>query len=118
MFGAYINYTFNPVTKVLQLVRKPTGGETCVLWCQRTRVDEEILQDPYIRPWIRSYALTWCKTQLGEAYSKYNTLPGPGGGTTLKGDALKQEAIAEREALEKELDQYIDESSPPLIVIG
>jgi hypothetical protein len=118
MFGAYINYTFNPVTKVLQLVRKPTGGETVVLWCQRIRVDEELLQDPFVRPWIRSYALTWCKTQLGEAYSKFNTIVGPGGGTTLKGDALKQEAIAEREALEKELDLYIDESSPPLIVIG
>ena len=118
MFGAYINYTFNPVTKVLQLVRKPTGGETVVLWCQRIRVDEELLQDPFVRPWIRSYALTWCKTQLGEAYSKFNTIVGPGGGTTLKGAEIKQEAIAEREALERELDLYIDESSPPLIVIG
>ena len=63
-------------------------------------------------------SLTWCKTQLGEAYSKFNTVIGPGGGTTLKGDALKQEALAEREVLEKELDNYIDSSSPPLIVIG
>ena len=37
---------------------------------------------------------------------------------TLKGDALKQEADAMFEQLERELDLYIDSSSPPGIVIG
>jgi hypothetical protein len=118
MFGAYMNFTFDPVTKNLQLIRKPTGGETVVLWVMKVKPDDQILQDPYIRPWIRSYTLAWCKQMLGEAYSKFNTVIGPQGGTTLKGDALKQEATAMFEQLEKELDLYIDSSTPPMIVIG
>jgi hypothetical protein len=118
MFGAYMNFTFDPVTKKLQLIRKPTGGETVVLWVMKVKPDDQILQDPYIRPWIRSYTLAWCKQMLGEAYSKFNTVIGPQGGTTLKGDALKQEATAMFEQLEKELDLYIDSSTPPMIVIG
>ena len=113
-----MNFTFDPVTKKLQLIRKPTGGETVVLWVMKVKPDDQILQDPYIRPWIRSYTLAWCKQMLGEAYSKFNTIIGPQGGTTLKGDALKQEAATMFEQLEKEIDLYIDSSMPPMIVIG
>lgn len=118
MFGANLNYTFDPVTKKLQLVRKPTGGEQLLLWVMKVKPDDHILQDPYSRPWVRSYTLAWCKQMLGEAYSKFNTVIGPQGGTTLKGDALKTEASTMFEQLEKELDLYIDSSSPPGIVIG
>jgi hypothetical protein len=118
MFGAYMNFTFDPVTKKLQLVRKPTGGEVMLLWVMKVKSDDQILQDPYIKPWIRSYSLAWAKTMLGEAYSKFNTIIGPQSGTTLKGDALKTEAKEMREELEKELDLYIDSSMPPMIVIG
>ncbi len=118
MFGANINFTFDTVTKKLQLIRKPTGGETVVLWVMTVKPDDQILQDPYARPWVRSYTLAWCKQMLGEAYSKFNSVIGPQGGTTLKGDALKQEAATMFEQLEKELDLYIDSSSPPGIVIG
>lgn len=118
MFGAYMNFTFDPVTKKLQLVRKPTGGETMLLWVMKVKSDDQILQDAYIKPWIRSYTLAWCKMMLGEAYSKFNTVIGPGGGTTLKGDALKTEAKEMFEQLEKEIDLYIDNSAPPMIVIG
>lgn len=118
MFGAHMNFTFDPVTKKLQLIRKPTGGETVVLWVMKVKPDDQILQDPYAKPWVRSYTLAWCKQMLGEAYSKFNTVIGPQGGTTLKGDSLKQEATAMFEQLEKELDLYIDSSSPPGIVIG
>lgn len=118
MFGAYMNFTFDPVTKKLQLIRKPTGGESMLLWVMKVKSDDQILQDPYIKPWIRSYTLAWSKMMLGEAYSKFNTIIGPQSGTTLKGDALKNEAKEMFEQLEKELDLYIDSSSPPMIVIG
>jgi hypothetical protein len=118
MFGAYLNFTFDPVTKQLQIIRLPQGGEDVILWVMTQKPDDQILQDTYIRPWIRSYTLAWCKQMLGEAYSKFNTVIGPGGGTTLKGDALKQESAAMIQSLEKELDLYIDSSMPPMIVIG
>ncbi len=40
---------------------------------------------------------------LGEARSKFATIAGPQGGSTLNGDALKAEAQAEMEKLEEEL---------------
>jgi len=40
---------------------------------------------------------------LGEARSKFNTIAGPQGGTSLNGDALKNEALAEMERLEIEV---------------
>lgn len=118
MFGRDINFTYDAVTKKLSIIRKPTGGETVVLWVYKYRADDAILTDPFARPWVRDYTLAWCKQMLGEAYSKFNTMIGPQGGTTLKGDALKTEAAAIMERLEKELDQYIDGSMPLGIVIG
>jgi hypothetical protein len=41
MFGAYMNYTYNPVTKKLQLIRDPKGtGEAVLMWCYnfKTRI--------------------------------------------------------------------------------
>jgi hypothetical protein len=56
---------------------------------------------------------------LGEAYAKYNQTIGPQGGVTLKGDALKTEALAERQEAELELKQYIDGSMPiGIVVVG
>ena len=40
---------------------------------------------------------------LGEARSKFATISGPQGGSTLNGDALKAEGTAEMEKLEEEL---------------
>ena len=118
MFGAHLNFTFDPVTKKLQIIRKPTGGEEVLLWVMKVKPDDQILQDPFIRPWIRNYTLAWCKQILGEGYSKFSTLIGPQGGTTLKGGDLKNESKEMREQLEKDLDLYIDSSAPPGIVIG
>lgn len=118
MFGRDINFTFDPVSKKLSIVRKPTGGEALLIWCYLYRPDETLLQDPFCKPWIRDYTLAWCKQMLGEAYSKFSTIAGPQGGTTLKGDALKNEAKETFERLEKELDLYIDNTMPLGIVIG
>lgn len=118
MFGAYMNFTFDSVTKKLQLIRKPLGGEDLLLWVMKVRPDDDILMDQYARPWVRSYALTWCKEMHGQALERAANAPGPQGGAPLNGTALKSEAKEERIALEKELDLYIDNSSPPGIVIG
>jgi hypothetical protein len=118
MFGRDINFTFSAATKKLTIMRKPTGSESILLWVYKMRTDEEILQDPFAKPWIRDYTLAWCKQMLGEGYSKFNTLIGPQGGTTLKGGDLKSEAKEILERLEKELDNYVDASMPLGIVIG
>lgn len=118
MFGRDINYTFDPVSKKLSIIRKPLGGESILIWCYMFRPDETLLQDPYCRPWLRDYTLAWCKQMLGEAYSKFSQVIGPQGGTTLKGDALKNEAKEMIERLEKDLDLYIDNTMPLGVIIG
>lgn len=118
MFGRDINFTYDAVTKKLSIIRKPTGGESVVLWVYKYRTDDQILLDPMARPWIRDYTLAWSKQMLGEAYSKFNTVIGPQGGTTLKGDSLKTEAKEIIERLEKEIIEYVDGTMPLGIVIG
>ena len=44
---------------------------------------------------------------LGEARSKFAQIAGPQGGSSLNGDALKAEAIAELEKLEMDVSQQV-----------
>jgi hypothetical protein len=127
MFGGYMNFTFNPVTKKLTLVRKmPWQGknpredmqETVLLWIYNQKPDSMILNDTYAYPWIQEYAYSFCKRILGEAREKFSQIAGPQGGATLNGTALKQEATAEMEKLEDDLRRYIDGSQPMTFVIG
>jgi len=118
MFGAYIQFTFNNVTKKLQIIRKPTGGEPVLLWVYKKRSEDELLQDTFIKPWIRSYTLAWAKQMLGESYEKYAQIIGPQGGTTLNGAALKADAKESMEKLEQQLRLYEDNSMPLGVIIG
>jgi len=118
MFGRDINYTFDTVTKKLSIVRRPAGNEQILIWAYMYRANDTILQDPFARPWIRDYTLAWSQRMLGEAYSKYNTLAGPQGGTTLKGQQLIEESKAMLERLEKDIDLYIDNAMPLGVIIG
>jgi hypothetical protein len=112
MFGRDINYTFNTASKKLTILRRIGSEEVVLLWVTKVKPDDMILQDPFARPWIRSYTLAISKEILGQAYSKFSQVIGPQGGVTLKGDALKAEAAAEIEKLETEINNYIDNGTP------
>ena len=79
---------------------------------------ETLIRDRYSRPWIRDYALAQCKMMLGEARSKYASLPGAQGNVTLNGDALKSEAQAAIEKLERDIELYGSGEDPLTFVIG
>ena len=55
---------------------------------------------------------------LGEARSKFSNIAGPQTGIQLNGTALKSEAQAEFDKLEKELDNLIPGGIPYTFVIG
>lgn len=112
MFGRDINYNWNTVSKKLTILRRIGSEEIVLLWVTKVKPDDMILQDPYARPWVRSYTLALCKEILGQAYSKFAQIVGPTGGTTLKGDALKTESAAEIEKLEAEILNYVDNGVP------
>lgn len=118
MFGRDINYHYNTVTKKLTIIRRILAEENVLLWVTKVKPDEMILQDPFARPWVRSYTLAMCKGMLGEAYSKYSQVIGPQGGFQLKGDSLKSDSKEEIEKLEQEILNYVDGGLPYGIVIG
>jgi len=113
MFGGYIVYTFNPVTKQIKLVRDVKAtGEQILIWADMQRPEAELLQDPGSGVWIGDFTLATLKLSLGEAREKFATLAGPGGGTTLNGTALKSEVVALQTQLIDELKRYVDHSQP------
>jgi len=119
MFGAYMNYTFNPVTKKLQLIRDPKGtGEAVLLWCYNLKPEFNLLSDFQIVQWIRDYMTANCKLIIGEAREKFGTIAGPQGGGTLNGAAMKAEAQVSMDKLVEELKNYVDGSQPLSWVIG
>ena len=63
------------------------------------------------RQWIRKYTLALCKELLGAIREKYNTIPIPGGETTLDGAQLRAEATTEKENLITILRENLDEVS-------
>jgi hypothetical protein len=119
MFGGFVIYTFNPVTKELKIVRDPKAtGEQVLIWADLQRPDSELLQDPGAGVWIGDWTLSVLKATLGEAREKFGTIVGPGGGTTLNGAQLKAESVAMQTQLLDELKRYVDYSQPLTWVQG
>ena len=113
MFGGYVIYTFDPVTKVLRIVRDPKGtGERVLIWADLQRSEEVLLQDPGAGVWIGDFTLAVLKGIIGEAREKFSTIAGPGGGTSLNGAAMKAEAKEAQAALIEDLKRYVDYSQP------
>lgn len=113
MFGGYLNYTFNPVSKVLKVVRDFKGtGERILIWADVQRPELELLQDPGAGVWIGDFILAILKGIIGEAREKFQSIAGPGGGTSLNGAAMKAESVAAQERLITELKNYVDYSQP------
>lgn len=119
MFGGYVIYTFNPVTKELKIVRDPKGtGERVLIWADVQKPEEVLLQDPGSGVWIGDWIYATLKGIIGEAREKFGTIAGPGGGTTLNGAAMKAESKALQEQLLEDLRRYVDYSQPLTWVQG
>ena len=119
MFGGYVVYTFDPVTKVLRIVRDPKGsGERILIWADVQRTQEVLLQDPGAGVWIGDWVFATLKGIIGEAREKFASIAGPGGGTSLNGAAMKAEGKQLQEQLIQELKNYVDYSQPLTWVQG
>jgi hypothetical protein len=107
MFGSFIEFKWNTTTKQLTLLQRPRAEETLLLYVYNYRPDSQILDDYLAKQWVKDYTLASCKYMLGEARSKFATIAGPQGGSTLNGDTLKAEAQAEMEKLEAEVSTAV-----------
>ena len=119
MFGAYMNYTFNPVTKKLQLIRDPKGtGEEVLMWTYNLKPEVNLLSDFQIRQWIRNFMYGNCKMIIGDAREKFTSITGPTGGTSLNGAQMKADGKEIMAACIEDLKNYVDGSQPLTWVIG
>jgi len=107
MFGSFIEFKWNSTTKQLTLLQRPRADETLMLYAYNYRPDSELLNDYLAKQWIKDYTLAACKYMLGEARSKFATIAGPQGGSTLNGNDLKNEAMQEMEKLEKDVSEQV-----------
>lgn len=113
MFGGYVIYTFNPVTKEIKFVRDFKGsGEQVLLWTDNLKPEVVLLQDVFIANWITSWVFAQCKCTIGEAREKFASIAGPSGGTSLNGAQMKAEGTKLQDELLVELRQYVDSSEP------
>jgi hypothetical protein len=118
MFGRDVLFTWDAASKKLTLHRKFHAVETVAIHVYNSRPEEMMLNDVYAKPWLRDYSIAYAKLMLGEARSKFQNLGGPQGGVSLNGDAMKQEAQAEMERLELEIQNIIDGNQGYPFLIG
>ena len=127
MFGGYMNFTWNKVTKKLTLVRKiPNQGtnydinqaESVLLHLDNYKPDIMLLNDPGTLPWIQDYALALVMIAIGNAREKFASIAGPQGGTSLNGTALKAEGQALLDKLDEDIRNFVDGGMPLTWVIG
>jgi hypothetical protein len=119
MFGGYLNFQFNTSTKELTIMRRPRADkETILLWTENYKPDVTLLTDIYSYPWIREYTLGLCMMMIGEARSKFSSLPGPQGGTTLNGADMIARGKEKIDKLEGEITNYMSGETPMWFVIG
>jgi hypothetical protein len=112
LFGSYILFDFNSVTKKLRITQRPRGQESVLLWMYNQRPDFQLYTDTYSGIWLKDYTLALCKIMLGEAREKFATIASPQGGTQLNGQALKTEGRELIEKLELELINNHDNQTP------
>jgi hypothetical protein len=119
VFGSEYNFNFNRNTKELTILRNVNHAEDIAVGVHNFIPESVLIKDVYASDWLSGYALAQSKLMLGEARSKFTGgLPGPGGATTLNGDALKQEALQELETLIAGLHNMEEGNSPLGFVIG
>lgn len=117
MFGQEVLFDYQPATRVLTLHRRFTVKETMMIWSYLWRSEEQLLADHMSRVWLRDYTRARMKHMIGEAREMYTTLPAPGS-PSLNGSALKSEALAEMELLDKELETSKDAYHGYGMIIG
>ncbi len=119
LFASQYNFVWDVNSHTLRIIRRPTADEEVVVRVYARKSEDDIINDPYTGPWLRSYATAYAKYMLGEARDKFpGGFPGPNGSVTLNGTALKAEAQVEMDKLEVQLLNQVTSGDGYAFVIG
>jgi hypothetical protein len=119
MFGGYIDFQFNSVTKKLTIVRRPFGsGEIILLQTYNLKPECQLLTDFRTLNFIKEHTLALTMDTLGQARGKFSQIPGPGGGASLNGEGLKAQAKEIMDKLYENIINYHYGEQPLALLIG
>lgn len=119
VFASQINFNWDVNSRKLTILRRPTADEEVSVRVWARKSEDDLINDPYCGPWLRSYATASAKYMLGEARGKFPSgFPGPTGNVMLNGNELKMEAQVEIEKLEKQLKDIVTGPDGYAFVIG
>lgn len=118
IFANEINFHYRVEDSTLVLHQAPRAKECVLLEVSVLKTLTDLLCDHWAYDWLQKYTLAVGKTILGEKYSLFATIPGPQGGSVMKGEQLKQAGEQEMEKLEDELMEWGDSSDIPLPIRG
>jgi len=118
LFGREIHFLYRNETNTLIITQVPKQDEVVALRVSILKTIGELLNDHWAHDWLQEYTLAHVRVILGEKYSLFGSLPGAQGGTTLKGEQLKQQGHQDMKELEQRLLDWADGQGVPLVTRG
>lgn len=106
MFASNVMYTWNDHTRQLKLQQSIRYNDKYLLECAVERTEQELINDRYLANWIQDFARAECLMMIGMIRGKFTSLPGPGGGVSLNGPEMIQQAIDLQTELKEELANF------------
>jgi hypothetical protein len=90
----------------LKLYKRVQQKEYVLIEAAAEKTEQEMLIDRWMTQWIQGWALSECREMLGMIRSKFGSLPGAGGGISLNGSELLQQANEEKTELLRQINDY------------
>jgi hypothetical protein len=110
-FEKNLRFDFNATTKRFALYEAPSEDKLLALKVFQSDTDVTKLYD---NKWFKKYAIALCGIQWGVNLTKFTNVSLPGG-AQMNGEQIEARYLAQKEALEEELERYIE---PTDIYVG
>ena len=108
LFARELNFYFRAEDSTLILHQTPQTRELVMIELSVLKTVSELLRDHFAYQWLQEYTLACAQEILAQKYSLFSVAPGPQGGTTLKGEALRATAAETKTRLENDLMVWAD----------
>jgi hypothetical protein len=106
LFAADYDFGFDEYTRELTLYKRVDRQEYILIEASAEKTEQEMLIDRWMTQWIQGWALSECREILGMIRGKFASLPGAGGGISLNGSELIQQANEEKLELLRQINDY------------
>jgi hypothetical protein len=106
LFSSDFDFSYDEYTRELKLYKRVFKQEYVLIEASAEKTEQEILVDRWTTQWVQGWALSECREMLGMIRSKFGSLPGAGGGISLNGSELLQQANEEKTELLRQISDY------------